>query len=36
MRIISRVLHEWEIYSVKVTDTDPTTAPDIDWSQKPQ
>lgn len=29
-------LNEWEIFSVKVADTDTSTAPDIDWPQKPQ
>lgn len=29
-------LNEWEIFSVNVADTDTTTAPDIDWPQKPQ
>ncbi len=29
-------LTEWEVYSVKVTDTDTSTAPNIDWPQKPQ
>ena len=29
-------LNEWEIFSVKVADTDTTTAPDIGWPQKPQ
>lgn len=29
-------LTEWEIYSVKVIDTDKSTAPNIDWPQKPQ
>lgn len=28
-------LTEWEIYSVKVTDTDTSTAPDIDWPVRP-
>lgn len=29
-------LNEWEIFSVKVADTDTSTAPNIDWPQKPQ
>ncbi|MBE8614255.1 phage tail protein, partial [Morganella morganii] len=29
-------LKEWEIFSVKVSDTDTSAAPDTDWPQKPQ
>lgn len=29
-------LTEWEIYSVTIADIDTSTAPDIDWSVKPQ
>ncbi|HHN8340459.1 TPA: tail fiber assembly protein [Morganella morganii] len=29
-------LNEWEIFSVKVADTNTSTAPNIDWPQKPQ
>ncbi|MGJ7260667.1 tail fiber assembly protein [Morganella morganii] len=29
-------LTEWEIFSVKVADTNTSTAPNIDWPQKPQ
>lgn len=28
-------LNEWEIFSVKTADTDTSTAPNIDWPQKP-
>ena len=28
-------LNEWEIYSVKMSDVDTSTAPDIDWPMKP-
>ncbi|WP_272661936.1 MULTISPECIES: tail fiber assembly protein, partial [unclassified Providencia] len=29
------LLRQWEIYSVKVSDIDTSTAPDIEWSMKP-
>ncbi|MCD2529470.1 tail fiber assembly protein [Providencia huaxiensis] len=28
-------LKQWEIYSIKVSDIDTSTAPDIDWPEKP-
>ncbi|HEM6856074.1 TPA: tail fiber assembly protein [Providencia rettgeri] len=30
------LLRQWEIYSIKVSDIDTTTAPDIDWPEKPE
>lgn len=29
------LLKQWEIYSIKVSDIDTSTAPDIDWPEKP-
>ncbi|QPB11983.1 tail fiber assembly protein [Providencia phage PSTCR3] len=31
----TELLKQWEIYSVKVSDIDTSTAPDIDWPEKP-
>lgn len=31
----TELLKQWEIYSIKVADIDTSTAPDIDWPQKP-
>ncbi|MDE9556619.1 tail fiber assembly protein [Xenorhabdus bovienii] len=30
------LLREWEIYSVKLTDIDTSTAPDIAWPEQPK
>ncbi|WP_255586248.1 tail fiber assembly protein [Providencia sp. R33] len=30
------LLNQWEIYSINVTDINTSTAPDIDWPQKPE
>ncbi|WP_272685942.1 tail fiber assembly protein [Providencia sp. PROV071] len=30
------LLRQWEVYSVKVSDIDTSTAPDIDWPEKPE
>ncbi|MGO2306123.1 MAG: tail fiber assembly protein [Providencia sp.] len=30
------LLKQWEIYSIKVSDVDTSTAPDIDWPVKPE
>ncbi|WP_339053593.1 tail fiber assembly protein [Arsenophonus endosymbiont of Crataerina pallida] len=29
-------LRAWEMYSVKLNDTDTATAPEIDWPKKPE
>ena len=28
-------LKQWEIYSIKLSDIDTSTAPDIEWPEKP-
>ncbi|WP_274725658.1 tail fiber assembly protein [Xenorhabdus bovienii] len=30
------LLREWEIYSVKLTEIDTSTAPDVKWPEQPK